>query len=107
MPIVHVAPGHRAGWLVLAAVTAAGALAWQAARRGPAAPPPPVSCGVRPLDNPVVVPSPRFAVPPPGDPYPRAEPMLIPNAFEGQPEPNIAPVSRTRVNHCIARSHCR
>jgi hypothetical protein len=80
MPVVQLAPRAPSRWLWVSLAAAAAALAWRAHRR-PAAPTPPTACVIQsvpatPVTEPIdqlESPRPHFAVPPPGDPYPRPD----------------------------------
>jgi len=80
MHVVQVLPSRRSRALLIVAVAAIGALAWRSANR-PAPRPPLVACAIPDVaqDQTVSIEPPHFAVPPPGDPYPRppVEAVLI------------------------------
>ncbi len=83
MHVVHVLTARRSRWLLTAAALAAtGAIAWRAthhARPPKPTPDAPIACAI-PIDDPIVTPAPveHFAVPPPGDPYPRPPTVAAP-----------------------------
>jgi hypothetical protein len=72
MHVVGLIARPRLGWLTVSAIAALGAIAWRV-HRAPAAPPPEpqrTTCAIPDVPPP---PTTHFAVPPPGDPYPRPE----------------------------------
>ncbi len=76
MHVVGLLARPRLGWLTVSAIAAVGAIAWRM-HRAPAPPPEPrIICEI-PAVDPAPVPQPpppeHFAVPPPGDPYPRPD----------------------------------
>ena len=77
MRVVQLVPRAPFRWLAVSIAAAAATLAWKARHR-PAAPPPapPIVCAIPAVPaTPMVDPAPiqQFAVPPPGDPYPRPD----------------------------------
>lgn len=68
MPVVQLVPRTPSRLLVVTALAAAGAIAWKVAHRAPRAHV--IACKETPVQP---APVQQFAVPPPGDPYPRPD----------------------------------